>query len=226
MGQEAMGAEEGPGAPHPGDLARRISHRRQALGLSVEQLAGRAGVDPAYLRYFERSSQQLSVGTLRLIARALETSPAALLGGDVDRPPSHGRPTSPITLEPLSDAQCRARLAEGGVGRIVFLAPRGPVALPVNFVWAGDELLFFTDLFKAMSLEHQRAVGLEIDRIDDDAGGGWSVIASGPARRVHDDRAAAELSAGALHPWAGGDRHTLVSISPREITGRVSVVRR
>lgn len=55
----------------PGDLSRRISRRRQELGLSVEELAEQAGIDPGYLRYFEGSSQaRLSVGTLEMVARA------------------------------------------------------------------------------------------------------------------------------------------------------------
>jgi hypothetical protein len=38
-----------------GDLGRRVSERRQELGLSVEELARRAGMDPTYVRSLETS---------------------------------------------------------------------------------------------------------------------------------------------------------------------------
>ena len=44
-----------PPTPHASDLARRIALRRAELGLSVEQLADRAGIDPGYLAYFEET---------------------------------------------------------------------------------------------------------------------------------------------------------------------------
>src|SRR5580700_6198224 len=41
---------------HPGDLARRVTHRRVELGLTTQELAKRAGVDAWFLAYFEQSS--------------------------------------------------------------------------------------------------------------------------------------------------------------------------
>src|ERR1700677_922488 len=45
------------GPPHAraGDLARRVSHRRNELGLTTEELARQAGVDAWFLAYFEQS---------------------------------------------------------------------------------------------------------------------------------------------------------------------------
>jgi transcriptional regulator with XRE-family HTH domain len=37
------------------DLSRRILRRREELGLTSEEVARRAGVDPSYLDYFERN---------------------------------------------------------------------------------------------------------------------------------------------------------------------------
>jgi len=74
------GFGEHPSAsPLASDLARRVRHRRTELGLSVEELAKRAGIDPGYLRYFEMSPQAtLSAGTLQLMALALDTTPLVL----------------------------------------------------------------------------------------------------------------------------------------------------
>ena len=64
---------------HAGDLARRVAHRRNELGKSIEEVAETTGVDPAYLRYFEASPDaRLSAGTMILLAMALETSPDEL----------------------------------------------------------------------------------------------------------------------------------------------------
>ena len=55
--------------PGPSDLARRVIHRRNELGLTSDELAKRVGVDPNYFKYFERNADaRLSAGTLNLIA--------------------------------------------------------------------------------------------------------------------------------------------------------------
>ena len=65
---------------HQSDLARRVAHRRTELGMSIDELAQRAGIDPTYMRYFEESADaRLSVGSLNLLALVLDTSPADLL---------------------------------------------------------------------------------------------------------------------------------------------------
>jgi transcriptional regulator with XRE-family HTH domain len=205
----------------PGDLSRRISHRRQELGLSVEELAEQVGIDPGYLRYFEGSPQaRLSVGTLEMLARALRTSPSVLLGGDVDRPEGRGSAAQNATLEELTEQQSCTHLGGGGVGRVVFLAPRGPVALPVNYKYVAGEIVLRMNVSVSMALVGQETVGFEVDRLDEAMSEGWSVVISGPAHRVEDPSEVVELSSLELEPWAGGNRDVLVAIAPREMTGR------
>lgn len=208
----------------PGDLARRVAHRRTELGLSVEDVAARAGVDPGYLRYFERNPEAiLSAGTLQLMALALDTSPVALLGGDVDRPPGRGRAGRHPTLETLTREQCEAHLSVGGVGRIVYSAGRGPVALPVNFEFTEGEIVFSTDEAKAAVIEAHALVGFEVDRVDETMSEGWSVLVSGAGRKIEDPNEIQVLSSLDLESWAGDDRHSLIAIRPDEVTGRVIV---
>jgi hypothetical protein len=114
-------------------------------------------------------------------------------------------------------------LCAGGVGRVVFSTIRGPVALPVNYEYSNGYVVISTDVAKAHTLECQQAVSFEIDRIDDVMSEGWSVLVTGPARRVDDPDELLSLSSLDLESWAGGDRHALVAITPREITGRVIV---
>ena len=218
--QSASSAQ--PIGPLAGDLARRVAYRRTELGMSFEELAKRVGVDPGYLRYFERSSDAtLSGGALLLLALALDTTPIALHGGEVDRPPGHGRAGRHPVLETLTPAQCEARLAAGGVGRIVYSSGRGPVALPVNYEFTDGEVVFSTDVSKASTLELEDVVSFEIDRVDEAMSEGWSVLVTGRARRIDDPDEVLKLSSLDLEAWAGGARHALIAIKPHELTGRV-----
>lgn len=219
----ADSASAHPSEPLAGDLARRVARRRTELGLSVEELAERAGIDPGYLRYFEANPQAtLSAGTLQLMALALDTTPLVLLGGEVDRPPGHGRGRHPV-LQPLTTEQCETHLAVGGVGRIVYSSGRGPVALPVNFEYTQGEIVFSTDEAKAAAVEARNVVGFEVDRVDEAMSEGWSVIVTGEARQITDPEERQRLASLDLVGWAGGDRHSLVAIRPDEITGRVII---
>jgi transcriptional regulator with XRE-family HTH domain len=218
------GSGEHPSGPLASDLARRIGYRRTELGLSVEELAKRAGIDPGYLRYFETSPQAtLSAGTLQLMALALDTTPLVLLGGEVDRPPGHGRAGRHPVLDTLTREQCEAHLAVGGVGRIVYSSGRGPVALPVNFEFTEGEVVFSTDESKAAALEAINTVGFEVDRVDEAMSEGWSVVVTGQARRIEDPEERKRLASLDLEAWAGGDRHSLIGIRPDELTGRVII---
>lgn len=219
--EEPSGSATNAGAS---DLARRVTHRRKELGLSAEELAQRVGMDPNYFNYFEHNANaRLSAGTLNLIATVLDTSPIALAGGELDRPPGRGRGWRHPTLEVLTREQCDAHVSAGGVGRVVFYTERGPVALPVNFEFAAGEVILSTDSAKADLLAAQPVVGFEIDRLDEALSEGWSVLISGPAHHVDGSDEVLRLSSLDLEAWAGGDRHELVKITPVTVTGRVIV---
>jgi len=219
-----MPSSAGSSSASPTDLARRIAARRKEKGLSVDDLAAAAGIDPGYLAYFERSPDaNLSGGTLLLIALALDTSPRELLGGTTDEPPGRGRARPHASLNELTAEQCVTHLSANGVGRIVYATPRGPVALPVNYEFTEGQVVFSTDDAKATRLAAAETVGFEIDRVDDVLSEGWSVVVTGRCRRVGDPDEIQRLSSFGLEPWAGGDRHALLRITPTEVTGRVIV---
>ena len=219
-----MPSSAGSSSASPTDLARRIAARRKEKGLSVDDLAAAAGIDPGYLAYFERSPDaNLSGGTLLLIALALDTSPRELLGGTTDEPPGRGRARPHASLNELTAEQCVTHLSANGVGRIVYATPRGPVALPVNYEFTEGQVVFSTDDAKATRLAAAETVGFEIDRVDDVLSEGWSVVVTGRCRRVGDPDEIQRLSSFGLEPWAGGDRHELMAIAPAETTGRVIV---
>ncbi len=209
---------------HVGDLARRITHRRKELGLSTEDLARRAGVDAWFLAYFEQSSDtDLSSGALLRLAVALDTTPFTLEGGQVDRPQGAGRAGINPVLESLTLQQCEDRLAVGGIGRIVLSTSTGPVAYPVNFVFAGGAVVFRTSDSLADSIAG--IVAFEVDHIDDAMSEGWSVLVRGHARRIEDSEERHAIASLDLEPWAGGARLNVIGIEPFEMTGRVIVQR-
>ena len=205
-----------------GDLARRVARRRAELGKSVEEVASAVGVDPGYLHYFEASpGVRLSTGTMLLLALALECTPEELYGARVDRPPGRGRAGRHPELSELTTQQCAAHLQAGGVGRVVLVTDRGPVAHPLNFAMSEGDVVVSTTVEHAARLEAQPKVSFQIDRVDESMGEGWSVLVTGSARRVDEPDEVLSLAGLGLAPWAGGPRHALVRIRPDETTGRV-----
>jgi nitroimidazol reductase NimA-like FMN-containing flavoprotein (pyridoxamine 5'-phosphate oxidase superfamily) len=211
-----------------GDLARRVVHRRNQLGLSTEELARQAGVDAWFLAYFEQSSDStLTSGALTRIAVALQTTPLALEGGEVDRAPGTGHAGSHPVLEHLTTEQCEDHLSAGGVGRIVLSGASGPEALPVNFIFTNGVVVFRTSdaMARTISAVAGGVVAFEVDHIDETMSEGWSVLVRGHARLIEESAERLALARLDLEPWAGGARLNLVGITPFEVSGRVIVQR-
>lgn len=206
--------------PHTSDLSRRIAERRRELGLSCEEVARRAGIDPTYLDYVERSTDaEVGSGALMELAKALETTPSSLAGGDVDRPPGRGRAGPRPVVGTLTRAQCEDHLRPGGVGHVVFVAERGPVVLPVNYRLDGDRVVFRTAASTSIGKAVGSLVGFEVDHIDEATSEGWSVLVTGRARRAEAGEHARLVRLG-IEPWAGGYRDTFICIEIDEISGR------
>jgi transcriptional regulator with XRE-family HTH domain len=205
-----------------GGLFRHLAERRGALGLSIEETGERAGIDPTYLCFVEEHPDaHLSVGALLRLASVLETTPENLLGGP--SPQRRGRRAGRHpNLQSLTRRECELRLAEGGIGRVVMSSERGPVALLVNYEYTDGRVVFSTDPVKAARVEAQETVGFEVDRIDDFLSDGWCVLVTGRARRVEKNEWPA-LASFDLETWNDGRDHTLMAITPDEITGRIIV---
>lgn len=60
-------------------VGKTIRQLREAIGISQEELAYRAGLHRTYIGGVERGERNLGVENLIRIARALEVSPTALL---------------------------------------------------------------------------------------------------------------------------------------------------
>jgi transcriptional regulator with XRE-family HTH domain len=205
-----------------GDLGRRIAEQRNRAGLSREEAAERAGMAANYLEYLETSARpNPTQGDLTRLAAALGTTASGLGGAGLNLPPGQRRAAPHPVLETLSLAECRDYLAAGGVGRFLFIADRGPVAIPVNYRMLGDDIIFRTGSATSMpDAARQPRVSFDVDHLDDVLGEGWSVLVSGEARLVSAPTELTTVEALGITPWAGGDRDTYIRIVAREITGR------
>ena len=205
----------------PGDLGRRVEVRRHELRLTREQLEDKAGMARGYVEYLEQSPADPSAGTITRLAAALETTAAELLGGGRSLPPGRGRAAAHPVLETLSGKECARLLAPGGVGRLVVVDARGPVALPVNFAVIDGDIVFRTDPESAIAATDGLQVGFEVDRVDEAMHEGWSVLVTGKARCVTDQGEVEDKLRGrAAEPWAGGERDIYFRLTPTETTGR------
>ena len=210
-----------PSPPDPGDLSKRIALRRAELGLSVAQVAVRAGLSLRYLEYLERYPARPAPAVLRQLAAALRTTPAALLGGGADLPPGQCRPAGLRAVSKLTAAECRRLIAPGGVGRIAFGTLLGPLVVPVNFAVLAGTVVVRTAEGTVIDGHAGEQAALEVDHIDEALCQGWSVLVRGLAHRVAHPAELHRLQAdAAVWPWPGGEREVYVRIVPSQVTGR------
>ncbi|WP_046470315.1 helix-turn-helix domain-containing protein [Allosalinactinospora lopnorensis] len=216
------GYEAGWGGKTRGDLGRRAARRRAELGLSVEEVARRAGMAPGYVAYLEEHPPNLSRRALAWLAGALETTPGALLGADVDVPPGRNPTGRAALLQTLDAEECMDLIRPGGVGRIAFPveSEAGPTVLPVNFAVVDGNIVFRVEEGGIIAKHATGYVSFQMDRIDQVMSEGWSVLVKGRARLVRDPGEVDDLGAVQVRPWAGGDREAYVTITPIAISGR------
>lgn len=205
------------------DLGRRICEQRQRIGLTRADAAELAGLDVQYLEYLETSSDSNpSRATLIRLAAALGTSVGALSGAGWDAPKGRRRAMTRPVLASLPVADCQRLVAPGGVGRVLFVEPgRGPVAIPVNYLMDGRDVVFRTGGEKGIADGLlQASVSFDVDHLDEDLAEGWSVLLTGTASVITDPAELERAQSLGIEPWAGGDRPTYVRLYVRQITGR------
>jgi transcriptional regulator with XRE-family HTH domain len=205
------------------DLGRRIREQRHRVGLSVAETAERAGLAAGYLAYLESSQDpNPSQATLARLAAALGTSSGALSGAGLTLPPGQRAAAANPVLTSLTIDECRALIAPGGVGRVLFVEPgRGPVAIPVNYRMDGADVVFRTGRGASMAESiRQGPVSFDVDHLDETLGEGWSVLVTGTASVISDPAELERTAALGVEPWAGGERPVYVRLRVRQVTGR------
>ncbi|MGP4093624.1 helix-turn-helix domain-containing protein [Nonomuraea sp. KM90] len=208
-------------------LGRRIAQRRDALGLTREDLAERSGLEAGYVAYIEGEPGPSVREALTRLAEALDTTMEDLLGEVADTPAGAGPAAAHPELVALDEGECRRLLEPGGVGRIAFEGRYGPTVLPVNFRLSEGAIVFRTapggttdqDLRTGMQ-DVEYMVAFEVDRIEELTRGGWSVLVQGSLHHVTEEEERATAAATGVEPWAGGERQQYLKIIPCRLTGR------
>jgi len=221
------GGEPGdwPAPANPGDLSRRLASRRAELRLTLSQVALRAGVEPRYLKYLENFPGHPSPATLRQLATALRTTPAALLGAGQEAPP--GRNPSGACwgsagrVERMVRADCYRLLGSQGIGRLAFDTAAGLAVLPVNYAVVQSTIVIRTGTGSLIAGHSDGPVAFEADHFDLELGQGWSVLVRGEAHRVLQPGEQRNLRERCnLRPWPAGEHDLFVRIVPIQISGR------
>jgi nitroimidazol reductase NimA-like FMN-containing flavoprotein (pyridoxamine 5'-phosphate oxidase superfamily) len=128
-----------------------------------------------------------------------------------------------MATEVLERDECLRLLASQTVGRLAVMVGGYPQVTPVNFALDDDMVVFRSGPGAKLSAAVYRNVSFEVDQIDVTNRSGWSVLVTGRAELLGDDRSAELLErAKALHiePFDAGDKHMWVRIVPNAVTGR------
>lgn len=126
-------------------------------------------------------------------------------------------------LQVLSDEECLRLLAHKrvSVGRLAFVDHDKVLVLPVNYRWHDGAVVIRTGpgVMQAAGARGTQAT-FEVDEVDVAWREGWSVLAHGRLEEVTEPDEADELRQLPLHPWAEGDRQTLLRLRPESVSGR------
>ena len=134
------------------------------------------------------------------------------------------REANPQTwLVDISRERCDQLLAENTLGRLAVIVDGRPEIFPVTYVY--DELIgsvIFpsnagTKLTGALEWP---SVAFEIDGLDADEGGGWSVVVTGHARELTDRSEIKRLSDLRHVLWRSGPAMHWIWIDEVKVTGR------
>ena len=136
--------------------------------------------------------------------------------------PDVADPEDRTSLAALTQAECFEMLVATPIGRVVFVDDGHPVALPVNYRWHEGAVVFRA--LDGTTLNHavlDAPVSFEVDRWDERAHTGSSVVVKGSASKVTEWADKEQLETLNVVPWASDPwRQSWIRITPSQITGR------
>lgn len=123
----------------------------------------------------------------------------------------------------IDDDECIRLMESTPIGRVAFMVDDEILALPVNFRWHEDGIVFRTlDGLKLAAAANNQNVCFEVDQWDAESRSGWSVVVQGVSRQVENWAEEAQLDELGLIPWAKAEwRPIWVRIDPTSMSGRV-----
>ncbi|MFC8448897.1 helix-turn-helix domain-containing protein [Kitasatospora sp. NPDC057223] len=207
--------------PVSGDIAQRVALRSRELGLTREEVAGRAGMAPRYLQSLEELAGDFDPASALRLAAVLKMTYSELVEGRADLPPGQQSAAPHPRLGSLTPDECWDRLSDHGVGRVALSAESGPAVLPVNYLVDARSLVYRTARRGIAAVAEGSEVAFEVDQVNELLSDGWSVLVVGSAEHITDIDTVRRLAdqPGAV-PWAPGPRDLWVRVVPSRVTGR------
>lgn len=131
-------------------------------------------------------------------------------------------PAGPGSLARIARAEAVELLRSRNVGRLAYIARPGvPDVVPVNFTVHGGHAYVRTGVGpKLQAAERGERLVLEVDAISEEAHTGWSVVASGRARRLTTREVHALPPEALPTSWANGPRFALLEMDLQRVEGR------
>jgi hypothetical protein len=178
------------------DQSRSTNGDDQSKRVILVQREGSARVD----------EDAVTVGALIRLAGALDTPVA----DRIRRVPVRGSSALHPVLDHLREDECLELLAPGGSGRIGFELDGRLSVTSVTYTLHDRTLVIRTGAAVAIARYGEGPVAFEVDRIDEAAREGWSVLISGKC----------SLQKLMAWRWESEDNEVLVVIEPEHISGR------
>lgn len=116
--------------------------------------------------------------------------------------------------EILDESECWALVGTAGFGRIAVVTRGRPDIFPVNYQVQDRLIEFRTNMGLKLLGTSGSAVAFEVDRVDETAETGWSVVIHGVAHDVSE-----EHGPGSDRSWTG-PKDFVIRIDPLSVSGR------
>lgn len=127
----------------------------------------------------------------------------------------------PESIEFLNEDECWQLLAGQSIGRLGVSINNKPDIFPVNFRLDEETIVVKTAAgLKLAAAAFGAEVVFEVDRFDDLAHTGWSVVVHGTGSEIESVEEVLDAERLLIEPWAGGARERYLRITPTRTTGR------
>jgi hypothetical protein len=127
-------------------------------------------------------------------------------------------------LAELSASECWQLLESEEIARVAWNGPHGVALVPVNYTVVDGALWFRTNAYSALGRECRgQRIAVEVDHIDRESHGGWSVVVIGETEVVDAEDLPDMLVD--FRVWPAGHRALFVRVDAVEVTGRRLVPR-
>lgn len=119
-------------------------------------------------------------------------------------------------VEVIDADDCLQLLQRRAVGRLGIVVGGEPLILPVNFAVDGESIVFRTAPGSKLDMGPRAPACFEVDEFDESMRTGWSVLVAGRLEEIDTDEAGDAW----VTPWAPGERHHWMRLTPRRVSGR------